>query len=82
MPPPQLVVEFLSPGKQNRDRALIHKRDQHSARDLPEYWLVNPETQTMTVLQLQNGSYGEVERFQANEGIVSPMFPELQLTAA
>ncbi|PSB24047.1 Uma2 family endonuclease [Stenomitos frigidus] len=81
MPPPQLVAEVLSPGKQNRDRDLVRKRDQYAARGIPEYWLVDPEAQTVTVLQLQNGSYGEVGRFQGNKNIGSPMFPDLQLTA-
>jgi len=81
MPPPQLVAEVVSPGKQNRQRDLIRKRDQYAARGIPEYWLVDPEAQTVTVLQLQNGSYGEVGVFQGNQSIASPAFPELHLTA-
>jgi Uma2 family endonuclease len=80
MPPPSLVAEVLSPGKQNRDRDLIRKRDQYAARGIPEYWLIDPEAQTVTVLQLQNGSYEEVGVFQGDELINSPTFPALQLT--
>jgi len=81
MPPPQLVAEVVSPGKQNRQRDLIRKRDQYAARGIPEYWLVDPEAQAVTVLQLQNGSYGEVGVFQGNQPIASPALPELHLTA-
>lgn len=81
MPPPQLVVEVLSPGKQNQDRDRIRKRDQYAARSIPEYWLIDPGNQTVMVLQLQNGSYGEVGIFQAGDRIHSPAFPDLQLTA-
>jgi len=79
MPPPQLVAEVLSPGKQNRDRDLVRKRDQYAAREIPEYWLVNPEQQTVTVLQWQDGIYVEVGVFRASDAIISPTFSTLQL---
>ncbi|MGB8698969.1 MAG: Uma2 family endonuclease, partial [Thermosynechococcaceae cyanobacterium] len=31
MPPPQLVMEIVSPGKTNRDRDYVHKRAQYAA---------------------------------------------------
>jgi Uma2 family endonuclease len=80
MPPPQLVAEVLSPGKQNRERDLIHKRNQYAAREIPEYWLVDPEAETVTVLYLQNGSYREIGVFQGSDRITSPTFLDLQLT--
>lgn len=82
MAPPQLVAEVLSPGKQNRDRDLIRKRDQYAARDIPEYWLVDPEQQTVTILQWQDGSYAKAGVFHADNRLVSPTFPDLQLTPA
>jgi Uma2 family endonuclease len=80
MPPPRLVAEVLSPGKQNQERDRVRKRDQYAARSIPEYWLIDPEAQTVTVLHLQHGSYREVGLFQWDEGIRSPAFPDLQLT--
>jgi len=80
MPPPQLVAEVLSPGKQNRNRDLIRKRDQYAAREIPEYWLVNPEQQMVTVLQWQDGVYAEVGVFRASDAVISPSFSTPQLT--
>ncbi len=40
MPPPQLVVEVISPGPKNRARDLVRKRAQYAARYIPEYWVV------------------------------------------
>jgi Uma2 family endonuclease len=54
MPPPQMVAEVMSPGKQNRERDLIFKRGQYAARGIPEYWLITPESQSVTVLKLQD----------------------------
>lgn len=50
MPPPQLVVEVVSPGKANRERDLIRKRARYAARGIPEYWLIDSQDQTITVL--------------------------------
>jgi Uma2 family endonuclease len=71
MPPPQLVGEVLSPSKHNQERDRIRKRDQYAAQDIPEYWLIDPEAQTVMVLHLQNGSYGEVGLFQGDDRINS-----------
>jgi len=81
MPPPDLVVEVVSPGKANRERDYIAKREQYAARGIPEYWIADPDDEVVIVLQLQAGTYVEVGRFQGNERILSPTFPALELTA-
>jgi len=81
MAPPQLVVEIVSPGKQNRQRDYTAKRQQYQERGIPEFWLVDPEQQAVTVLFLHNGAYTESGVFQANALLQSPTFPDLNLTA-
>jgi Uma2 family endonuclease len=81
MPPPRLIVEVVSPGKSNRDRDYINKRAQYAAIDVPEYWLIDPKDQTVTVLGLQGNDYREVGTFRGDDAIISPGFPELTLTA-
>ncbi len=81
MPPPQLVVEVVSPGRVGCDRDYDRKRAQYSARGIPEYWIVDPQEQAVTVLQLEEGQYVEVGVFRDDEPLVSPAFPQLSLTA-
>jgi len=81
MPPPQLVVEVVSPGRVGRDRDYISKRDQYAARSIPEYWIVDPQEQMVAVLRLESGEYVEVGVFQGEQTLVSPTFPQLSLTA-
>ncbi len=81
MPPPQLVVEVVSPGRVGRDRDYISKRDQYATRNIPEYWIVDPQEQMVAVLRLESGEYVEVGMFQGEQAIVSPTFPQLNLTA-
>jgi Uma2 family endonuclease len=82
MTPPQLVAEILSPGRQNRDRDVIYKRDQYAARGIPEYWLIDPQQGTIQILQLQDGAYREFGIFQGSQAMSSPTLPNLSLMPA
>ena len=85
MPPPQLVVEVVSPGKKNADRDYRYKRSQYQARGIPEYWIVDPIQQQITVLSLIEGLYEEAI-FEGQEALTSRLLLELgkdlKLTAA
>lgn len=79
MPPPELVVEVVSPGKESIDRDYRYKRSEYAARGIGEYWIVDPIEGRVTVLEWVEGLYEE-RVFQGNERIVSPMLPDLDLT--
>lgn len=81
MAPPLLVVEIVSPGETSRSRDYISKREQYENRGIPEYWIVDPQTQIVTVLELDPVTYREVGTFQADQIIESSIFPMLHLTA-
>lgn len=81
MPPPILIAEVVSPGKTNRDRDFINKRAQYAAIGVPEYWLIDPKAQTITVLELEGDEYREIGTFQGIDPIVCPTFPTLTLSA-
>jgi Uma2 family endonuclease len=79
MPPPLLVVEIVSPNQANRDYR--YKRSEYAARAIAEYWIVDPSTQKVTVLEWVEGFYDE-RVYQGESAIVSKIFANLQLTAA
>jgi Uncharacterized protein conserved in cyanobacteria len=79
MPPPRLVVEVVSPSKTNRDRDYGRKRAQYAAAGIPEYWLIDPEAQTVMVLALEGTAYREVGTFGMGEAIASVEFPDLAI---
>jgi Uma2 family endonuclease len=49
-------------------------------REIPEYWIIDPEIEKVSVLLLVSGFY-EVTEFTDDQKIQSLLFPGLTLTA-
>lgn len=79
MSPPLLVVEVFSPGQSQRERDYIAKKIQYQDCGIPEYWIVDPETKTILVLQLTGKSYTEVGSFSSNDLVLSTEFKSFNL---
>ncbi|MBE9168199.1 Uma2 family endonuclease [Pleurocapsales cyanobacterium LEGE 06147] len=82
MTPPPLVIEVVSPGELQRDRDYVAKRLQYQDCGIPEYWIGDPQSQTVLVLELVENIYTEVGSFSGKERISSTQFRELNITAA
>ncbi|MBW4582979.1 MAG: Uma2 family endonuclease [Tildeniella nuda ZEHNDER 1965/U140] len=80
MPPPRFVLEVVSPGQTNRHRDYVRKRAQYAAVGIPEYVIVDPEAQTLTVLVLEQNNYREAGCYSGDRRVLFPTFPELALT--
>ncbi|HEY9648984.1 MAG TPA: Uma2 family endonuclease [Chroococcidiopsis sp.] len=77
-PPPLLVVEVVSPSTVTDDYRA--KRAEYSVLDIPEYWIVDPLDEVITICTLRDGFYDSRE-FRGSDRISSPAFPGLELTA-
>ncbi|WP_427162401.1 Uma2 family endonuclease [Aliinostoc sp. HNIBRCY26] len=75
--PPPLLVEVVSPESVERD--YIQKTAEYAAICVGEYWIVDPLENKVTVCVLDAGSYKQ-NVFIGNQQIISPLFPELNLT--
>jgi Uma2 family endonuclease len=60
-----LVVEIVSPDDPERDTRI--KRADYAEAGIPEYWIVNPQDETITVLWLEGDVYGEHGIFRRGE---------------
>jgi Uma2 family endonuclease len=79
MSPPLLVIEVVSPGELQRERDYIAKRIQYQNCGIPEYWIVDPQTQTILVLELVENNYTEVGNFSGDDRVLSSSFRSLNL---
>jgi Uma2 family endonuclease len=53
--PPDLVVEVVSASTRRTDR--VEKFVEYARAGVDEYWLVDPEAQTIEIFTLQDGAY-------------------------
>ncbi len=77
-PSPLLVVEVASPSTQTIDYRA--KRTEYCVLDIPEYWIVDPLEDKVTIFTLSEGWYDEAV-FTGGDRLISPTFPELNLIA-
>jgi Uma2 family endonuclease len=75
---PPLIVEVVSPESIDRDYNI--KTLEYAAIGVNEYWIVDPLLDKITVCLLQRGVYNQTV-FTGNQQVISPCFPQLNLTA-
>ena len=79
-PPPAFIAEILSPTTQERDRGV--KFEDYAAHGVSEYWIIDPDAQTVECYDLADGRYtlrekvsvasGATLRCRAIEGLAFP----------
>jgi Uma2 family endonuclease len=78
--PPDLAVEVISESTKRLDREI--KLKQYALYGVSEYWLVDPEGNTVDVHRLKEGEYELAERLGFRDTLTSPLFPGLKLPVA
>jgi Uma2 family endonuclease len=69
-----LVVEIVSPDDPDHD--YVTKRAYYAAVEIPEYWIVDPQRETITVLRLTGDGYAEHGVFGRGSDATSAAFPD------
>lgn len=67
---PDLAIEILSPSSVKRDK--IDKLQTYAQFNIPEYWIVDPDMETLEQYILKNDYYELVNLFQDEEAVTSP----------
>jgi Uma2 family endonuclease len=73
-----LTLEVVSEDKPERD--LVDKRGDYAEGNVPEYWIVNPMTETITVLRLQGAAYEEAGVYRRGQAAVCVLRPEFSVS--
>ncbi len=79
---PNLVVEVLSPSNRRYDEVL--KRELYERAGIQEYWLVDPEADTVKVFRRDGERFGRPLLFSRHDGdvLTTPLLPGLEIPLA
>ncbi len=72
-----LAVEVVNEGEEDRQRDLITKRREYAEAGIAEYWIVNPQAETVLVQVLNGAAYrvqGEFPRGTTATSVLLPSF--------
>ncbi len=77
--PPDLVVEILSDASRKTDE--IIKRKLYEKYQVKEYWIIDPELETIKIFRLTNQAYVRTEELstETQAFLTSPFFPNWSL---
>ncbi len=75
-----LALEVVSPDNPERD--LVEKRADYAEGGIKEYWIVNPQTETITVFVLQGNAYAQTGCYRRGEKSTSVLMPDLTVDVA
>jgi Uma2 family endonuclease len=73
---PDVVVEVMS---QDRRRDLVMKRGWYAAAGAPEYWIIDPVSDTILVLELAGSEYVERAELSRSDTLSTPTIPGFEL---
>jgi Uma2 family endonuclease len=76
---PNLVIEIISPGKENRARDLNAKRGLYGKYGVEEYWVVDGENRSVKIFRLSANMLEEITNLKDDDVISSPVLPEFRL---
>ena len=78
---PDLIIEILSPGNAAKEMRL--KKDLYEESDVLEYWIFDPEQETVHQLHLTESGAYSLPRVYINEDVLqSVIFPDLRIELA
>ncbi len=74
-----LAIEIISASLEDRERDLVTKRLEYARAGIQEYWIIDPEQESVSVLNLTGEVYEESGIYVRGDTFTSPQLPELGL---
>lgn len=78
--PPDLVIEILSPYNKVTDQKI--KKSLYEKFGVPEYWIVDPDKQTITRFNLKSKKYQTAKTYRHGEVMQSKILPGFKFSLA
>jgi Uma2 family endonuclease len=75
-----IALEVVSEDKPERD--LVDKRTDYAEARVAEYWIVNPQTETITIFQLDGDAYQQAGIYSRGDVAQSVLVPDLSVAVS
>jgi Uma2 family endonuclease len=72
---PELAIEIISPGAENRRRDRVAKRNLYGKYGVQEYWIVDYKTRAVEVYALEQNVLQPVAKLNEKDGLTSTVLP-------
>jgi len=72
---PDIVIEILSPGRENISRDRVAKRQLYAKHGVSEYWIVDSENRSVEIYRLGGQSLDLAAMLRDDDIITSPLLP-------
>ena len=72
---PEIVIEIVSPGKENAQRDRVMKRQVYGRHGVKEYWIVDPETQSLEIYRFEKRTLKLAATLTDEDEVTSPALP-------
>jgi Uma2 family endonuclease len=79
---PELAIEIVSPGAENRRRDRVAKRNLYGKYGVQEYWIVDYKTRTVEVYTLEQNVLLPVAKLNELDALTSTVLPEFSCDVA
>ncbi len=76
---PDIIIEILST---DRNRDLVRKRQIYAEAGVREYWIFDPQNDTVLPLGLHDGEYIESPALTSDDTLTTPLLPGLSIPLA
>ncbi|MCP9493942.1 MAG: Uma2 family endonuclease [Pyrinomonadaceae bacterium MAG19_C2-C3] len=73
---PELLIEVISPGAENRRRDQVVKRQTYAKFGVKEYWIADAENRTIEVYRLRDGLLDLIAILTARDELTTPLLPD------
>jgi Uma2 family endonuclease len=77
---PDLVIEVISAGAENRRRDLLVKQQLYAKYGVAEYWIVDPQNRLIEIYRLRDGRLESAATLGDGDEITTPLLPGLRIS--
>lgn len=79
---PELMIEIVSPGKENERRDRVVKRQVYGKHGVKEYWIADPQNKSLEIYRLKRHNLALAETLMDEDEIASSLLPGFKCKAS